>query len=1089
MRIFLTLFALAMACTLATAQAPPNDNACQATQLTVGTVCNYQTFTTENATASTGSAVPNCANFVSGATADIWFKATVPASGSLFIDTQEGTVTNGGMAVYRSVANNCVALVLLSCDDNSSANGDMPALTMTGLTPGSTIFIRFWENGSDTSGTLGICVNSISGPANDDPCNAIQLTVGTNCNYQTFTTENASTTTGVPAPVCAGYFGGDVWFKVTVPASGGLLFDSQAGDITDGGMAAYISTDCASLTTLIACDDNSSANGDMPSMFISGQPPGSTLWVRFWENGNNNNGTFGICVTNVPNVSNDEPCNAIELTTGIVCNYQAFTNLYSSATTSVASPSCASYAGGDVWFKVVVPAGSGGLVFDGQAGDIIDGGMAVYSGTACGSLTVIDCDDNSSGMPSLRINNQPAGDTLWVRFWEYGNDNRGTFGICVKNLPAPANDDPCNAIELTLDSVCNFQTFTTLNATATQGVHIPDCSNYSGGDVWFKVIVPASGGVYINSQAGVVNDAGMAVYSGEPGCGDLLYNGCDDDAGINNLPMPALLIKNRQPGSTLWIRFWEYGNDNNGTFGICARSILPPPVNDEPCGAIELPVGTVCNYQTFTNENSTTSPGGQWPDCANFAGGDVWFKVIVPAGSNGLLFDTQSGVISDGGMALYSGTNCISLDYLGCDDDGSADGAMPAFTLTNQPAGSTIWVRIWEYDGNLSGTFSICVRNIIPLLNDEPCNAIELAMDTVCSYQTFTTENATVSTVQFSGCANAGADAWFKVTMPAGGSLFFDMEAGTITDGAMAVYKGNRCDSLRLIDCADGVSGSNDLMPTLVIENQAPGTTLWVRCWDNGGNNNGGTFSICVKKPSPSWADITYTKYPVDFGNVIQYTDTSTTSGGLPITSWHWDFGDGDTSNLQNPIRFTNYLGSATITLTVKNSNNEYRTKFGYMWLAIFIPSILKLNLCQSMDSSVISSPVFTGNARWQMSTDSVNFTNISDNINFSGTNTPVLTLQNIPASWGGRVFRCSSDEGYYSWKTAIQFANEFTNITGSNWENPANWSCGILPDVNTNVIINGNATLNSNASCRSLYVNPGATFTVSPGFTLTLTH
>ena len=147
------------------------------------------------------------------------------------------------------------------------------------------------------------------------------------------------------------------------------------------------------------------------------------------------------------------------------------------------------------------------------------------------------------------------------------------------------------------------------------------------------------------------------------------------------------------------------------------------------------------------------------------------------------------------------------------------------------------------------------------------------------------------------------------------------------------------------------------------------------------------------------------------------------------------------------------------------------------------------MNLCPPMDSTRISTYVLTGNVQWEMSTDSVNFTSISDNANFSGTNTPVLTLRNIPANWHGRRFRCTSDEGYSSWTTEVKFANVFTNTADNNWENTANWSCGVLPDANTNVIINGTATLNSNTSCRSLYVNPGATFTVSPGFTLTITQ
>src|SRR6476620_2127496 len=76
-----------------------------------------------------------------------------------------------------------------------------------------------------------------------------------------------------------------------------------------------------------------------------------------------------------------------------------------------------------------------------------------------------------------------------------------------------------------------------------------------------------------------------------------------------------------------------------------AMNSFAQPGNDDPCNAIPLVPDVVCNYQTFTNANATASANVPAPGCANYQGGDVWFQVVVPAASNGVLkLDTQSGV-------------------------------------------------------------------------------------------------------------------------------------------------------------------------------------------------------------------------------------------------------------------------------------------------------------------------------------------------------------------------------------------------------------------------------------------------------------
>jgi len=166
--------------------------------------------------------------------------------------------------------------------------------TVTGLN-GATMYyyrIRAFNESCDSSYLTGN-VTTLLG--NDECSGAIALTVSTSCSYTTYSNSGATGSTGMTAPGCANYLGGDVWFSAVVPATGVLTVDLQTGVMTDSGMAFYSGT-CGSLT-LLECDDDDSTNGFMSNISMAGLTPGQTIFIRVWEWGNDNNGTFGICAT------------------------------------------------------------------------------------------------------------------------------------------------------------------------------------------------------------------------------------------------------------------------------------------------------------------------------------------------------------------------------------------------------------------------------------------------------------------------------------------------------------------------------------------------------------------------------------------------------------------------------------------------------------------------------------------------------------------------------------------------------------------------------------------------------------------------
>lgn len=149
----------------------------------------------------------------------------------------------------------------------------------------------------------------------------------------------------------------------------------------------------------------------------------------------------------------------------------------------------------------------------------------------------------------------------------------------------------------------------------------------------------------------------------------------------------------------------------------------------------------------------------------------------------------------------------------------------------------------------------------------------------------------------------------------------------------------------------------------------------------------------------------------------------------------------------------------------------------------------IKDQLCPPVGGTTLVSTLSGTAYQWQQSTDSIHFNNISNNANFNGANSDTLQLSNIPSSWYGYQYRCIVD-GNNSNVYTLQFTDAWTGAVNSSWSNASNWSCGAVPDSNTDVIINsGTVVLSSNVSIRSLTVDPSASFTILTPYNLTVTH
>lgn len=821
---------------------PSNDDPCGATSLTVGSNCTSVTATNVAATNSAGPPAPGCAAY-SGR--DVWFSFAAPASGIINIETSAGTLTDGGVAIYS--ATSCAGpFTLLTCDDNNGP-GNMGHAQMTGLTSGVVYYARVWGNGG-TMGTFDICAYAL---ANDDPCGATSLAVGTSCVTTASTNAGATTTAGPPAPGCAAFTSGDVWFSFAAPASGSINIETSAGTLTDGGVAIYSAASCAGPFTLVSCDDNNGP-GSMGQAQASGLTAGTTYYARVWGNGGAT-GSFSICAHAL---SNDNPCGATALTVGTSCASIASTNLNATTTTGPPAPGCAAFSSADVWFSFVAPS-TGSIAIETSAGTLTDGGAALYSAASCnGPFTLLACDDNNGpgNMSLVLYNGLTAGTTYYVRAWGNGGAT-GTFGICAYSL---ANDNPCGATLLTVSGFCNGVISTNASATATTGPPAPGCAAFSGGDVWFRFVVPAGGIVNLNTSPGTLTDGGMALYSAASCSGPFTLIACDDNNGPGN--MSYLSNAGLTVGATYYVRVWGNGGAT-GTFEMCA---FIPLVNDNPCGATSLSVVGSCVGTAGANISATATAGPPAPGCANYTGGDVWYSFVAPASGNATI-ETAAGSMTDNGIALYSASSCAGPFTLIACDDNAGPGSMGELVRTGLTPGVTYYIRLWGNNGAV-GSYTICVWDNIPPPNDEPCAAISIPLGTACNSTTYWNGSATntggIPDPNCGGYSAFARDVWFSFTAPSTGTVHFDMTVGTLANPSMALYSATACNgTYALVECDanDGIGNA----PFLYFYDLIPGSTYYLRVWGSAGTT--GTFNLCAVTP-PTTGNCFYALHLNDTG-------------------------------------------------------------------------------------------------------------------------------------------------------------------------------------------------------------------------------
>lgn len=260
------------------------------------------------------------------------------------------------------------------------------------------------------------------------------------------------------------YIGGDLWLRLTVPASGTVgMFIYRAASLfaNNIGITTYLASACGTPSTYRQVGNFAGALGSTPpttpNLTVSCLPPGATLYVRVHsfrdaQFSTLRYGKFRIRWTAGPATpappTNNQPCGATALTFGGSCPSVSGPggNFDACNTPGIPIPTCGTFDGNtrDVWYSFVAPP-TGTVHIEAtstSSGFPADPAMALYTtgGNGCnGRFTLIQCDANNGSGNSARIfrSGLVPGQTYYVRAWAEGSSAQGTYSVCITEPVVP----------------------------------------------------------------------------------------------------------------------------------------------------------------------------------------------------------------------------------------------------------------------------------------------------------------------------------------------------------------------------------------------------------------------------------------------------------------------------------------------------------------------------------------------------------------------------------------------------------------------------------------------------------------------------
>jgi len=388
----------------------------------------------------------------------IWYRWTAPASAFVRFDTC-GSSFDTLLAVYAG--GELSTLTSVASNNDGVCGG--AAASQSSVTFPATAGTVYWIAIDGTGGALGPTrlTWSVPPPQNDDFANAetIEGLSGTASG----TTVGATKQAGEPNH--AGFAGGaSIWYRWTAPASGRVTFET-CGSTFDTLLAVYTGNAVAALTSVVANDDGCSLRSRVSFMAIE-----ATVYWMAIDGFGSGRGTTQLAWSPPP--ANDDFANAatIDGFSG------SATGTTVGATKQPGEPGHASTGGASIWYAWTAPAN--GLARFDTCGSSFDTLLAVYTGSAVGSLTRI-ASNNDSACPGSNRQSRVSFPATTGTVYRIAIDGlSGTTGsaalawtlIPVPTEPAFTGSDPrspANANTPTISGSADAGTTVRLHTNAT----------------------------------------------------------------------------------------------------------------------------------------------------------------------------------------------------------------------------------------------------------------------------------------------------------------------------------------------------------------------------------------------------------------------------------------------------------------------------------------------------------------------------------------------------------------------------------------------------------------------------------------------